>query len=85
MRDSDVNFGILPYPKQNAAQSAYYSPMDLYGNGFLSIPRSVNADDYDKITYVLEAMSYLGREMVLDEYYTLQFHGLQHILMMKMA
>lgn len=70
LRDSDVDFGVLPYPLLNETQEEYCSPIHLYKNGFISIPRTVSPEDYDKITFILEAMSYLGREMVLDEYYT---------------
>lgn len=69
MRESDINYGILPYPKYNEQQAEYYSPMAVYGNGFFSIPNSVSQSEHENITYVLEAMSYLGKELVLDEYY----------------
>ena len=69
MRDSEVNYGILPYPKLNEQQAEYLSPMSVYGNGFFSIPNSVQASEHENITYILEAMSYLGKEKVLDEYY----------------
>lgn len=70
LRNSEVNYGILPYPMLNAEQADYYSPVWVYSNGFISMPNTVSPDDYDEITFILEAMSYLGKEMVLDEYYT---------------
>ena len=64
-----LSYGILPMPKYDKTQSAYSSSCTVYWATFLTIPKVVSPDDLDKTTFLLEAMAYLGKEMVTYEYY----------------
>ena len=71
-RDSNVNFGIVPYPKYDSEQEnyiAYYSPA---ANGFC-IPKTVK--DISRAGTVLEVMSAYGYEMIRPAYYNIILTG----------
>ena len=71
-RDSNVNFGIVPYPKYDSSQEnyiAYYSPA---ANGFC-IPKTVK--DISRSGTVLEVMSAYGYEMIRPAYYNVILTG----------
>lgn len=61
MRDSDINFGILPLPKLNKDQERYGSWVDPWGL-VLCIPS--NCEDTEKTGAALEAMSYYSYQLV---------------------
>lgn len=67
MRNSSVNYGIVPYPKYNKDQERYLSPISVYSEGYLSIP--CTEAETDEITFILEAMSYLSKQTVTPAYY----------------
>lgn len=71
-RDSNVNFGIVPYPKYDSSQEnyiAYYSPA---ANGFC-IPKTVK--DISRSGTVLEVMSAYGYKMIRPAYYNVILTG----------
>ena len=66
LREMEANFGILPAPKFDEAQSQYYSCNN--GNFFgMSIPVSVT--DVDRTSIILEAMQSASTDTVLAAYY----------------
>lgn len=72
LRDMDTDFGIIPYPKYDEAQSdyvAYYSPA---ANGFC-IPKT--ARDLSMTGTVIEVMSALGYQNVRPAYYNVVLTG----------
>lgn len=59
MRNTDVEYGLLPIPKENEEQERYYNNVNFTGNAYMSIPKTVS--DIDRtalITDVLCAESY---------------------------
>lgn len=70
MRNYDVNFGILPFPKYDEAQTSYYSMMHLVG-GVVSVPRSVQGEARERVAYLLEAISYHSVSTLTHLYYEL--------------
>lgn len=68
LRSFDVDFGILPYPKYNKAQTNYCSFMHMTAS-FVSIPRSVNEDDIVMVDAMIEAMSYHAVDTLTEQYY----------------
>lgn len=66
LRDMEANFGILPCPKYDEAQSQYYN----YNNGNffgISVPSSVS--DRNRTSIILEALNSMSTRTVRDAYY----------------
>ncbi|MBE6611479.1 MAG: hypothetical protein E7632_03200 [Ruminococcaceae bacterium] len=66
LRDSEVDFGILPAPKLDAAQDKYYSRASVGELSFL--PRDYSEDRLDYVGRILEAMTYLSQETIIPAY-----------------
>ncbi len=63
-RNSEVNFGILPYPKYDESQEEYYS---LDWGGLTAVPAT--AEDKEMIGEVMELYGYLSADEVLPAFY----------------
>ncbi len=68
MRGFDVDFGILPFPKYDTAQSSFYSMMHTTAN-VVSIPTSVDGDDLVMVNSMIEAMAYYSVDTLTEQYY----------------
>lgn len=66
LRDSDVEFGILPYPKLYESQDKYLSND---WSGLMCVPASVK--EIDMVSDVIELLSYYSDESVIPTYYDL--------------
>ena len=64
MRDCEVEYGIVPYPKWDEAQEGY-NGYDI--SSFISIPSSVS--DPEMCGQTLEMLNFYSRELVLPTYY----------------
>ena len=67
LRDMDVDFGVIPYPKLDEAQENY---MTHVGNAspILSIPVT-NTEDDERLSVILDAMAIASYEMMIPAYY----------------
>lgn len=70
MRNYDVDFGILPFPKYDESQTNYFSIMHLTG-GVVSIPKSMQGESLERVAYLLEAISYYSVDTLTHLYYDL--------------
>ncbi|MBQ4557211.1 MAG: extracellular solute-binding protein [Clostridia bacterium] len=66
-RDSDVDFGVLPYPKLDAAQENYGHQVSAYHAHFLCVPEL--APDFERTGLVLEYLAYQGKQILTPAYY----------------
>ena len=66
-RDMDTNYGILPMPKLNEAQTSYHSGVHAYGVSFIGIP--YNCTDPDRTGAILEALAYESVDTLTPAYY----------------
>lgn len=66
-RDSDVDFGVLPYPKFDDTQDNYGHQVSAYHSQFICIPEL--APDYERSGIVLEELAYQGQEIIRPAYY----------------
>ncbi|MBQ9429154.1 MAG: extracellular solute-binding protein [Clostridia bacterium] len=66
-RDSDVDFGVLPYPKYDADQEEYGHMVSAYHSQFVCVPES--AKDFDRSGAVLELLAWQGQELLTPAYY----------------
>ncbi len=65
MRDMDVDFGIIPYPKRDAAQDRYYARLSYYCPFVIPI----TCKDQDTAGYMLEMLNYYSYHQVIPTYY----------------
>ena len=66
-RGMEANFGIIPLPKYDEAQDNYYSVVNPYTGVMLGVPKS--AEDLDRVSVILEALSAESRYTVQPAYY----------------
>lgn len=67
LRNAEIRYGILPMPKLDSLQDHYATTCDPYRFQVISI--MFNCPDTEFVTFALEALAYLSREMVTPEYY----------------
>ena len=66
-RGMEANFGIIPLPKYDEIQEKYYSVVNPYTGVLLGVPSS--ADNLERISIILEAMSAESRYTLQPAYY----------------
>lgn len=70
LRDSDVEYAILPYPKNNETQESYYT----YTQGWLFVlPNLASDEDFDG--RILEALAYYRHSELIPAYYETTVKG----------
>ncbi|MBE6657591.1 MAG: hypothetical protein E7604_04010 [Ruminococcaceae bacterium] len=69
LRDCEVEYGIVPYPKWDEAQERY-NGYDI--SSFISIPSSVA--DPEMVGQTLEMLNFYSRELVLPTYYDISLN-----------
>jgi len=69
IKNSDVNYGLLPMPKRDASQSDYATSVQVFHCAVISIPVTCVGQKLDATCYALEAMAFLGNKLVKTEYY----------------
>lgn len=67
-RNMENDYGIIPFPKYDESQDAYYTNVGAYPSVFLAVPADIQ--DPDMIGTVLENLGYQSKEIVRDAYYT---------------
>ena len=77
LRNKEFNFGVVPYPKLDESQEAYYS-MPFYGTPIYSIP--VTVSDAERSAVVGDVMTYISYQSVLPVFreVTLEQKGLRN-------
>ncbi len=65
IRNIEVDFGILPYPKLDEEQEDYISND---WTGLLSVPMSLSEDSYEMVGDVIELLAYYSAEEVIPTY-----------------
>jgi len=66
-RDSETDFGILPYPKMDADQAEYGHAVSAYHSQFICVPEM--AADHERSGIVLEELAYQGLKLLTPAYY----------------
>ncbi len=66
LRDSDIEFGIIPWPKMDTSLEYYYTNVDA-GTNMFGVP--ISAYNPSRTSAVLEALAAEGHRSVLPEYY----------------
>lgn len=73
LRDLESDFGIIPYPKFDAAQEKYGNLVSAWHSQFVCVPESVQ--DLERTGIILEELAYQGRELLTPAYYEKTLHG----------
>ncbi len=76
---SNINMGVLPMPKINEEKQGYLSANYVQECAAVAIPLTCKGEDLDKTCYALEAMGYLGRELVSPAYKKNLIQTLSHL------
>ena len=66
-RDSDTNFGILPFPKYSADQEMYGHLVSAFHSQFLCVPFYV--DNAERTSGIIEELAYEGKQLLTPAYY----------------
>ena len=69
LRNYEVNFGILPFPKYDTTQQNYYSLMHSGSSASFAIPRNISEDNLPMISAIVEAMAYHAVDTLTEQYY----------------
>ncbi len=72
-RDSDVEFGVLPYPKLDGTQENYGHSVSPYHGQFVCVP--LMSKDATRSSLVLEYLAAKGQEIVRPAYYDITLNG----------
>ena len=72
-REMENDFGILPYPKLNTAQTDYYTTVASYNSQFICMPLIQN--DVERAGTITEALAYYGKKVVTPAYYDVNLIG----------
>lgn len=67
LRDMDLNFGVIPYPKMDAAQAQYITHVGG-ASPILTIPKT-NIEDDERLSSILDAMAIASYEIMIPAYY----------------
>ena len=67
LRTMETDFGILPPPKYDEAQTDYYAAVDAYCTSAVSIP--ITVADPERSGLITEALAYESRYILLPAYY----------------
>ena len=71
-RDSELEFGILPYPKLDASQEEFGHPVSAYHTQFFCIPL---AAEPVRSSAVSELLAHYGKEYITPAYYENTLYG----------
>ena len=66
-RNSETDFGILPFPKFDETQEEYGHAVSAWHSEFLCVPRGVA--DLSRTGLVLEVLAYQGKKLLTPAYY----------------
>ena len=73
LRDTTLNYGILPLPKLDETQANYYTPVGSWDSAYVCVPNSTQ--DTDKTSAIIERMAYVSSITVTPAYYERTLEG----------
>ena len=75
LRNQDVDFGILPYPKYNEDQSNYLSYVSGSSSNMVCVGALMGEEDRERNGALIEAAAYYSKKIVTPEYYDYTLKG----------
>ena len=73
LREMDDEFGIIPYPKYDEAQSKYINPVDGANLSIVTFPK--RSDDINEVGIFAEYFAYLGNKLLRPALYDKLLQG----------
>ena len=73
LRNMNADFGILPYPKYDEAQSEYYCTVGSWHSVFLCVP--LTQEDPERTGAIIEALAYESVDTLTPAYYDISLKG----------
>lgn len=73
MRDSDTDFGLVPWPKYTETQDRYYNWIHSSAGRGVVIPASVASSQYEMVGAIVEAMAAKSMYTLTEAYYDKSF------------
>ena len=75
LRNANVDFGILPYPKYSAVQEDYCSYVGASASAMICIGYHMSDEDIERNSAIIEAAAYYSKKIVTPEYYDVMLKG----------
>ena len=75
LRNADVDFGILPYPKYNEEQENYGSYVGASYSVMICLGAHMDDEDLERNSALIEAFAYYSKEIVTPDYYDYTLKG----------
>ncbi len=73
LRDTELNYGILPLPKLDEAQDSYYTPVGSWDGAFVCLPRYT--EEEERTSTIIERTAYISGQIVTPAYYQRTLEG----------
>ena len=73
LRAMEIDFGVLPYPKLDAAQENYYHTVGSWHSGFICVPAA--QENVSRTGAILEALAAESMYTLLPAYYDIALKG----------
>ena len=73
LRDTKLEYGILPLPKYDEAQDRYYTPVGSWDGAYVCIP--VKNYEVERTSKIIERTAYISQQIVTPAYYKKTLEG----------
>lgn len=73
LRDTELNYGIIPLPKFDETQESYYTPVGSWDAAYVCIPTST--EDETRTSTIIERAAYISSQIVTPAYYQRTLEG----------
>ena len=73
LRDTELNYGILPLPKYDEAQESYQTPVGSWDGAYVCVPKST--ENEERTSTIIERTAYISSQIVTPAYYERTLEG----------
>lgn len=73
LRDTELNYGILPLPKYDETQTKYYTPVGSWDAAYVCVP--ISTQDDTRTSTIIERAAYISSKIVTPAYYQRTLEG----------
>ncbi len=73
LRDTELNYGILPLPKYDETQYSYYTHVGSWDAAYVCVPTSTEGDT--RTSTIIERAAYISSQIVTPAYYQRTLEG----------
>ena len=73
LRDTELDYGILPLPKYDEAQEDYCTPVGSWDAAYVCVPKST--EDEERTSTIIERTAYISSQIVTPAYYERTLEG----------